>query len=169
MGIEIERKFLLRGDGWRKSAEGVLIRQGYLCGGEGVTVRVRVAGSRALLTVKGGGSGMVRQEYEYPIPLADAEAILSGLCRGALVEKHRYRVVHQGTTWEVDEFLGENRGLVLAEVELARPDQVVALPDWIGEEVTGDPRYFNAYLSRRPYSTWSETGSAGGGRQTRPA
>lgn len=152
MGIEIERKFLVAGDGWR-GVEGVLYRQGYLNRDKARTVRVRLAGGEGFLTVKGVSRGAARQEFEYSIPAADAEALLA-LCDGPLVEKVRRVVVHGGMRWEVDEFLGENAGLVVAEIELEREDQPFERPDWLGREVTDDPRYYNANLAVTPYSAW---------------
>lgn len=154
MGIEIERKFLVRGDGWRSGAAGQEIRQGYLCFDPDRTVRVRLSGNQGYLTVKGRARGLVRAEFEYPIPGPDAQALLDHLCVAPLVEKTRYRVTHAGRVWEVDEFWGENRGLVLAEVELADPAEKLDLPDWAGEEVTRDPRYANANLARNPFRRW---------------
>jgi adenylate cyclase len=154
MSTEIERKFLLRDDRWR-GGTGRLMRQGYLSAGDGVTVRVRVAGpDAAWLTVKGPSRGAGRAEYEYAIPRDDAEEILEHLCVRPLIEKRRYEVEYQGLTWEVDEFLGDNAGLLVAEVELDSAGQAVPLPPWVGEEVTGDPRYYNASLVRWPYSHW---------------
>jgi len=156
MAKEIERKFLVAGDGWRPGARGVPYRQGYLGAGANAscTVRARVAGQRAFLTVKGRASGGVRDEYEYPIPVADAKEMLERLCVGGRVEKLRHRVPFAGRTWEVDEFTGENAPLVVAEVELDRIDAEVSLPPWVGLEVTDDPRYTNAALARDPYSRW---------------
>jgi len=157
--IEIERKYLVTGDGWRTGEPGVEVRQGFLCAsGSGPTVRVRsVSGAgiepRGVITVKGPTRGISREEYEYEIPVADAEAML-GLCTGSVVRKTRYRIPHAGLVWEVDVFHGDNAGLVLAEVELDATDQEVQPPDWVGEEVSSDPRYFNAYLSRHPFTTW---------------
>lgn len=161
MGQEIERKFLLAGDGWRAGAEGVAIRQGYLAASPVLAVRVRIRGARGYLTVKGGGGTLVREEFEYEIPAADAQAMLDGLCLRPLVEKTRYTVRHRGHTWEIDVFEGDNAGLVVAEVELAAAGEVVALPDWVGREVTDDPRYLNANLARHPYRTWAADGGAG--------
>ncbi len=155
MAKEIERKFLVASDAWRTGARGVPYRQGYLDTGAGCTVRVRVAGERAFLTIKGPPQGAVRDEYEYPIPVADAEELLGRLCSGGCIEKVRHRVTHAGRVWEVDEFEGANAGLVLAEVELEHPDAEVALPSWLGTEVTGDPRYTNAALARHPRTAWS--------------
>lgn len=156
MGREIERKFLVQGRPW-EGVPGTPYRQGYLASGYGVTVRVRLAGDRAYLTVKGPTSGFSRDEYEYPIPPGDAASMLETLCGGRLVEKTRHLLVHAGRTWEVDVFVGANRGLVLAEVELESEDAAVELPPWAGAEVTGDYRYANAFLARRPFSTWGET------------
>lgn len=156
MGQEIERKFLVKADLWQPPNSGSPIRQGYLPVQEKRTVRVRIAGDRAYLTLKGPAQGLVRSEFEYEIPVADAEAILAQLCSGPLVEKTRYRLPHGGLTWEVDEFFGDNAGLLMAEVELIRPDQPVELPAWIGQEVTDDPRYYNASLSRYPYKEWGD-------------
>ncbi len=153
MGTEIERKFLVTGDAWRTANPGVLYRQGYLCTGS-ATVRVRTAGDRGFLTVKGPARGIARSEFEYPIPLADAEAMLKELAEKPLVEKYRHTVFHAGLMWVVDEFLGANQGLILAEVELEREDQPLEKPSWAGREVSDDPRYRNASLVRRPYNTF---------------
>lgn len=154
MGKEIERKFLVRGDGWRAGAKATRYRQGYLCADERRTVRVRVAGDHAYVTIKGRTEGASRDEYEYEVPVADAAAMLDGLCERPLVEKTRHVVVHDGTRWEVDEFEGENAGLVVAEVELTSEAQAFTLPPWAGAEVTGEARYYNAMLSKHPFSRW---------------
>ena len=156
MGVEIERKYLQRGGEWRRAVAGpgVLIRQGYLASGAGTTVRVQLKGENAYLTVKGPITGASRAEYEYPIPAEDARAMLDLLCVTPLVEKTRYIVRHAGLDFEIDEFHGENAGLVLVEVELEREDQKIDLPVWAGEEVTGDMRYYNSNLARNPYSRW---------------
>lgn len=156
MAEEIERKFLLADDGWRGLAEGVEYRQGYLCSGRERTVRVRTAAGRGFLTVKGQTKGAVRSEYEYEIPLADARTMLDELCLPPLIEKLRYTIAHGGFVWEVDEFLGLNAGLVVAEIELAAPDQSFPKPAWIGREVTGEERYYNAALCLHPFSAWEE-------------
>lgn len=154
MGVEIERKFLVRSDRWEDQAVGSTpMRQGYLARGSGVTVRVRVAGDQAWLTIKGPTHGISRSEFEYPIPVADAAQLLDRHA-GRCVEKRRFRVPVDGHTWEVDRFEGDNAGLVLAEIELTHPDESFALPDWAGAEVSGDPRYFNAYLAEHPYREW---------------
>ena len=154
MGREIERKFLVIGDDWRQRATATTIRQGYLCSLAERSVRVRVAGDRGTLTIKGMAIGATRAEYEYEIPLGDAEELLDGLCERPLIEKTRYRVENEGDTWEVDVFAGDNAGLTVAEIELEDEGQKVVLPRWIGEEVTGDPRYLNANLFKHPFSRW---------------
>lgn len=153
MGKEIERKFLVKGDEWRKLAKGVRYRQGYLSTLKERTVRVRTVDANGYLTVKGVTIGATRQEFEYDIPAADA-AVLLDMCEQPLVEKLRYKIPLGGVVWEVDEFEGVNQGLIVAEVELASEDQKVDLPSWIGAEVTGDPRYFNSNLIAHPYSRW---------------
>jgi CYTH domain-containing protein len=159
MAVECERKFLVAGDAWRAVATPTLIRQGYLSDAQRTAVRVRIAGDRGFLTIKSGDNGLIRAEYEYPIPLADAEEMLDRLCARPLVEKVRYAVNHRGDAWVVDEFMGDNQGLLVAEIELDRVDQTVALPEWAGREVTDDPRYLNVNLARHPYSRWSDEGS----------
>jgi CYTH domain-containing protein len=154
MAKEIERKFLVKSDRWRGQGVGKRYRQGYLSTGKERTVRVRTAGDRGVITVKGISVGATRSEYEYEIPFADANEMLDRLCERPLIEKTRYRIPGEGVVWEVDEFAGENRGLIVAEVELQSEDQAVSLPEWIGREVTDDPRYFNANLVAHPYSRW---------------
>jgi CYTH domain-containing protein len=158
MPREIERKFLVTSDEWRIGAQGKRYRQGYLSIDVDRTVRVRVAGDQGFLTVKGRSAGASRAEYEYPIPVAHAEEMLDRLCLRPLIEKTRYRVAHGGLVWEVDVFAGESSGLTVAEVELEAEDQAVALPPWVGREVTGDPRYANASLVQRPFATWGDRG-----------
>jgi adenylate cyclase len=155
MGTEIERKFLVTGAGWRADVlDATVIRQGYLSTTPGRTVRVRLMGQAAYLTIKGQREGLGRAEFEYPIPPADAAYMLDVLCLRPQIEKTRHRVAHAGRTWEVDEFAGENAGLVLAEVELEDESQPVAVPAWAGREVSTDYRYTNSYLSQHPYSSW---------------
>lgn len=154
MGVEIERKFLVRDNRWKALGQGVLLRQGYLSSVAERVVRVRIEGESAVLTIKGRTSGATRSEWEYPLPMADAQAFLDTLCERPIIEKKRYRIPHAGMVWEVDEFLGENVGLVVAEIELDAEGQVFSKPDWVGEEVTHDPRYFNANLLRNPYTRW---------------
>jgi CYTH domain-containing protein len=149
MPVEIERKFLVVSDGWRESAAGQRFCQGYLARAKGVTVRVRRAGSRAYLTVKGEPNGLVRPEFEYEVPVEEAEAMFR-LCHRPLIEKTRYEVSHAGLVWHVDEFHGDNAGLVLAEVELDHPEQSVDYPPWLGQEVSHDPRFRNSRLSHEP-------------------
>ena len=153
MGREIERKFRVTADSWR-SAEGIRYRQGYLSTVKERTVRVRVIGNTGYLTIKGISTGSTRLEFEYEIPADEAEEMLDALCEKPLIEKNRHKVLYGGLIWEVDEFFGENTGLVVAEVELEREDQPFEKPDWLGEEVTDDPRYFNANLISHPYSRW---------------
>ena len=155
MGVEIERKFLLARDDWRRLGTPVLLRQGYLCADPVRTVRVRIEGDEGRLTIKSKSTGATRGEWEYPIPLAEAQELLDRLCERPLVEKYRRRIEYAGFTWEVDEFLGENAGLVVAEIELPSEDAVFDKPDWIGQEVTGDKRYYNSSLIRFPYSQWT--------------
>ncbi|HVW04386.1 MAG TPA: CYTH domain-containing protein [Vicinamibacterales bacterium] len=157
MATEIERKFLVTGPGWRAvGARGVPFRQGYLSTTADRVVRVRIEGDCAVLTIKGRTTGITRVEFEYPIPLADATTMIGTLCERPIVEKTRYRVLVNGVTWEIDEFHGDNDGLVVAEVELASADQPVTTPPWIGREVSNDPRYFNANLVSHPYREWRD-------------
>ena len=148
--VEIERKFLVSDDSWRTDAQGQKIQQGYLSRNDATVVRVRIYGEQAFLTVKGKQVGITSPEFEYEIPLADAAAMLE-FAEGALVEKTRYRVEHAGHTWEVDEFEGLNRGLILAEIELDSEDELFSLPSWVGREVSQDPRFKNSRLSLEPY------------------
>jgi adenylate cyclase len=154
MGVEIERKFLLQGEAWRGLGQRVLLRQGYLSSARERVVRVRIEGEQAMLTIKGANVGVARGEWEYPIPLADAVELLDGLCEQPLIEKVRHRIEHAGMVWEIDEFLGANAGLIVAEIELASEDQPFEKPEWIGAEVSGDARYYNANLIRHPFSQW---------------
>ena len=163
MGIEIERKFLVAGDGWREAAERVVpMAQGYLndvgmvdSGAMLSSVRVRIEGDEARLNIKSRELGVQRQEFEYPIPLEDARAMLA-LSVGGLVDKRRHYVRHGGHVWEVDEFLCDNAGLVVAELELAHADAPFERPGWLGVEVTDAPRYYNLALASRPYAQWRE-------------
>ena len=160
MGIEIERRFLVQGSAWRKG-NGVRITQGYLCWEEGRIVRVRLAAGRAFLTIKGPSHQGAKPEFEYEIPAPDGEQMLL-LCQGALIEKIRRQALYRGFPWEVDEFLGENSGLVVAEIELNDVTQGFERPAWLGEEITGDPRYTNARLSITPYHRWRDRVSPSG-------
>ena len=154
MGKEIERKYLVKGDAWRGLTTGTHYRQGYLNSDKERTVRIRSTGNKAYITIKGLTVGPSRPEYEYEIPVADGNAMLDTLAEHPLIEKKRYKISHGNVTIEVDEFLEENAGLVMAEVELESEDQIFDKPAWLGEEVTGDPRYYNANLVAHPYSKW---------------
>jgi adenylate cyclase len=155
MGVEIERKFLVTDPSVVDGVGGTELRQGYLSRVAERTVRVRRSGDRAWVTVKGLSSGATRAEWEWEIPVADADGMLE-ICDGPVLEKTRYLVPFRGRTWEVDVFAGSNAGLVMAEVELEAADAPIALPPWAGLEVTGDPRYYNAYLAVTPISDWPE-------------
>ncbi|WP_369976172.1 CYTH domain-containing protein [Xanthomonas bundabergensis] len=166
MPLEIERKFLVTGDGWRAAAHRVIpMAQGYIndqaamdSGAQRASVRVRIQDEEAFLNLKSRELGHTRQEFEYPLPLDDARALLA-LCVGGLIDKRRHLVRHQGHLWEVDEFLGDNAGLVVAEIELDSADEAFARPDWIGAEVTDDARYYNLALASHPFSQWPGFGS----------
>lgn len=160
MGIEIERKFLVLDDSWRSAADaGTPLRQAYLSrvtGADAVrsSIRVRTDGECAYLNIKSATMGVRRQEYEYPIPPADAEAMLADLCVGAVVEKIRYHVTVGAHVWEIDVFTGANAGLVVAEIELDDETDAFEHPPWLGKEVSMDTRYYNVCLAERPYSSW---------------
>ncbi|MGD9888195.1 MAG: CYTH domain-containing protein [Halothiobacillaceae bacterium] len=158
MALEIERKFLLKSDAWRHAvSRSTLYRQGYLTQsmeGAKASVRVRVEGERGVLNIKSVRLGMARHEYEYAIPLAEANEMLDTLC-GSIVEKTRHLVPFGGHVFEVDEFHGDNAGLIVAEVELAAVDEVFERPAWLGQEVTDDARYYNVALALKPYASWS--------------
>ncbi|MGY1408732.1 MULTISPECIES: CYTH domain-containing protein [unclassified Luteimonas] len=170
MPIEIERKFLVTGDGWRAAAHDVLpMAQGYINdlgamddGGQKASVRVRIQGKEAFLNLKSRELGSTRQEFDYPIPLDDARALLA-LCVGGVIDKLRHLVSHEGHLWEVDEFLGDNAGLVVAEIELSSADEHFALPPWAGREVTDTSRYYNLALASHPYARWNAEDRAGVG------
>jgi len=154
MGIEIERKFLLKNDGWRKLGNGELYRQGYLSTDKERTVRIRTIGEKGYLTIKGRTQGTRREEFEYDIPFEDANLMLDVLCKRPLIEKTRHKIYYKDFIWEVDEFMGENKGLIIAEVELKDVNQSLSIPEWIGREVTEDPAYYNANLVKHPYTQW---------------
>jgi len=156
MGTEIERKFLVIGNAWRELAVGTEYRQGYLCSGSDRTVRVRIAGGKAFLTIKGKSSGISRMEFEYAIPVEDARVLLAELCEQPVIDKIRYKVDYRGFVWEVDEFLGDNAGLLVAEIELEEEEQAFEKPPWVGAEVSADRRYSNAGLVRFPFSRWEK-------------
>jgi adenylate cyclase len=155
MGIETERKFLVKKDRWEKiKGQGILYRQGYLLREEDKTIRIRlVEGDQGYLTIKGKTEGFSRPEYEYPVPQRDAEELLQYFC-DAIVSKKRYKVQVEDKLWEVDEFLEDNEGLMIAELELKGEHDVFKLPDWIDKEVTDDPRYYNSRLSVNPFKNW---------------
>jgi adenylate cyclase len=156
MSREIERKFLLKSDAWRSQVrERRAMSQGYLASGGRLSVRVRVAGNDAWLNIKAGGLVASRDEYEYPVPLDEARELLA-LAQGPLIEKTRHLVEHGGMTWEIDEFHGENAGLVVAEIELDNEDEPFARPPWLGVEVTQHRRYYNVCLVTHPHSAWTE-------------
>lgn len=153
MGVEIERKFLVVGEDWKKLGDGILYRQGYLNSLKERVVRVRTMGDKAALTIKGATVGASRLEFEYEISLEDCNQLLE-LCEQPIIEKTRYKIPFGGLIWEVDEFHGVNDGLIVAECELTSEDQAIDKPDWIGDEVSSDPRYFNSNLIAKPFTTW---------------
>jgi len=155
MPTEIERKFLVKSEEWRTLGTGTIYRQGYIATKKGTTVRVRLAGNQGYITIKGASKGISRAEYEYSIPAEDAQEMLDNLCEPPLIEKTRYKIEIAGLIWEVDEFSGKNQGLIVAEVELTDANQTIEMPDWIGQEVSDDARYYNANLAQHPYSEWS--------------
>lgn len=155
MAIEIEHKFLVRDDSWREQVyHSKHLRQGYLVSDEVRSVRVRIADNEAHLNIKSGTLGISRSEYDYPIPLEDAQEMLQNLCRKPLLEKTRHFVRHGDHIWEIDVFEGDNTGLVLAEVELKQANEPFELPVWVGEDVSHDPRYYNSRLAEQPYKNW---------------
>ncbi len=155
MAQEIERKFLVTNDSWRQLAKGQPYCQGYLATAEpGQSVRVRIAGDQGFLTIKGPAQGVTRAEFEYSIPLADAQKMLETLCQRPFIQKMRYRLPIDDVVWEIDEFEGDNAGLIIAEVELHSEEQPFERPDWLGEEVSGQTRYYNSSLVKNPYSNW---------------
>ncbi|WP_013322321.1 CYTH domain-containing protein [Gloeothece verrucosa] len=157
MGIEIERKFLVKGDGWRSLGSGTIYRQGYITTENKInTVRVRLIGEQGYLTIKGKTTGATRAEFEYPIPKEDALFMLENLCDHPLIEKTRYKIKQGELIWEVDEFMGDNQGLIIAEVELEQENQAVELPNWIGQEVTGNLQYHNSNLVKYPFKKWKD-------------
>ena len=155
MAKEIERKFLVDTKLWRPQGRGLLYRQGYLSSIKERVVRVRIAGGRGFLTIKGTTTGLTRLEFEYPIPVEDAAQLLDELCERPLIEKTRHRETFGGRAWEIDVFHGDNDGLVIAEVEIADTAERIALPPWAGAEVSSDPRYFNNNLVAHPYKGWA--------------
>jgi len=157
MGIEIERKFLVQNDSWRGQViDESRLQQGYICNQSNATVRVRIGNGKAVLNVKSATVGIRRSEFEYEIPLQEGEAILESVARKPIIDKVRYRVRHGAHVWDLDVFEGENQGLIVAEVELASEDESFDKPGWAGDEVSGDPRYYNASLVTCPYSQWTK-------------
>ncbi|MEK7323120.1 MAG: CYTH domain-containing protein [Pseudomonadota bacterium] len=155
MATEIERKFLVLNDDWRRqAAPGARLRQGYLSSGAACSIRVRSAGDHAQLNIKSATLGVSRREYEYAIPVGDASELLDHFCDGPLIEKTRYAVEYAGHVWEVDVFEGDNAGLIVAEIELDSEDEVFEKPAWAGVEVSHDPRYYNVCLVKHPYKDW---------------
>ena len=151
---EIEKKFLVTSSAWKRHAAGQLYRQGYLSIDPKRTVRIRVVGEQGVLTIKGQKIGATAPEFEYPIPIADAKKLLDTVCLRPLIEKTRYTIDHKAHRWEIDEFHGDNEGLVVAEIELKAENERFERPEWIGTEVTSDFRYTNAQLVERPYTKW---------------
>ncbi len=156
MNIEIERKFLVTSDSYKAHAESKRIVQGYICNDRERVVRVRIYGDKAFLTIKDTTVGFARHEFEYEIPLSDARTLLDSVCLRPIIDKTRYRYACGRLCWEIDEFHGENAGLVIAELELPRADATFEKPDFVGDEVTGDPRYYNANLITNPYKNWNK-------------
>lgn len=155
MPTEIERKYLLRNDDWKLSADqGTKYVQGYMIGSKFASVRVRIEGGKSFLNIKSATLDISRQEYEYQIPVDEANEMLDTLCEKPLVEKTRYIVIHQDLKWEIDVFEGRNKGLIVAEVELESEDQQIELPSWCGQEVSEEPRYYNVSLGKHPFSEW---------------
>lgn len=157
MAVEIERKFLVKNSEWQKKAEGKKYKQGYFpTAGRAITLRVRTCEKKAFLTIKGEPKGFSRIEFEYEIPVKDADIMLDTLCIKPLIEKTRYLVKINDRLWEIDVFHGENEGLIIAEIELESVSQQIDFPEWLGKEVTGDIKYYNSTLVRYPFSKWSE-------------
>ncbi len=155
MGKEIERKFLVQGEAWRSQVRSEThLVQGYLLDRPDLTLRVRIKAQDAFLTLKGASEGIARSEFEYPIPREDAQSLLAEFALFPPIDKIRYQVQVGAHRWDLDVFSGENAGLVLAEIELQDPEESFARPDWLGEEVSADPRYYNVNLAKRPYRTW---------------
>jgi adenylate cyclase len=153
MGMEIERKFLIKNNDWRTLGVPMHYAQGYLIADGERTVRVRIAGANGFLTIKGKSQGISRLEFEYLIPREEALEILQ-LSVTPMIEKYRTKVLYEGKIWEIDEFEGDNKGLIMAEIELKSEDEAFSVPPWIGQEVTGDIRYFNSHLTVCPFKNW---------------
>jgi adenylate cyclase len=156
LAIEIERKYFVKSDQWKSLGERKFYKQGYLLIDKSKTIRVRTIDDQGFLTLKGASIGISRKEFEYEIPVEDANFMLTSLCEKPVIEKYRTKIEWCDLIWEVDEFIGENDGLVIAEVELKEENQKIDLPDWVGEEVSGNPRYNNSYLVKHPFRTWNK-------------
>ena len=161
MALEIERKYLVNLDTLTATqgelSDGTAIKQAYIATADNTVVRIRVAGTKAFITLKGENNGLTRTEFEYPIPLTDAEEMIEQLCLGPIIDKTRYLIPIAGHTWELDIFHGDNLGLVVAEIELSCEDEAFERPDWVTREVSHESRYYNSSLIDKPYSTWSAT------------
>jgi adenylate cyclase len=157
MGVEIERKFMVDHEKWGalKKPARTHYHQGYLLDDVNCTIRVRLAGTKGFVTIKGANSGITRKEYEYKIPAGDAAELIKNFAKSA-VEKIRYRIIHKGMLWEIDEFLGDNEGLIMAEIELKSEKEAFEKPQWIATEVSDDDRYYNSNLSKNPFKNWRE-------------
>jgi len=155
MGREIERKFLVCNNSYRLNSEAVFYKQAYFRSTSDYSIRIRIIGEKGFINIKGSVSGATRLEYEYQIPLEDAQLMIIDFCDNSIIEKYRYRISHDGFIWEVDEFIGANSGLVIAEIELTDEKQHFSLPDWVGDEVTGNPKYYNSNLVKFPFSNWN--------------
>jgi len=156
MGKEVERKFLVKDSSYKNLCSGKLFKQGYLLSNLDKTVRVRLIDNKGFITIKSKISDLARDEFEYEITFTDAEEILQKICEKPIIEKTRYTYNYKGHTWEIDEFHGENEGLIVAEIELEDENESFEMPEWIGEEVTFDSRYINSYLVKNPYKNWNK-------------
>ncbi|MDR0830795.1 MAG: CYTH domain-containing protein [Prevotellaceae bacterium] len=154
MATEIERKFLVKNLDFVKYGVPHKIRQGYICADKNRVVRVRIKDQQAFLTLKTASVGFARHEFEYEIPLADAQTMLAEMCRQPIISKTRFDLLHKGKKWEIDVFNNENEGLIIAEIELETQDETFAIPPFIGEEVTADIRYYNSFISENPFLNW---------------
>ena len=156
MAIEIERKFLLASDDWRRDIErSIDMRQGYFCNTDRASLRVRIEDERARIGIKSMTHAIRRIEYDYPVPVEEAEVMLERMCQPSIVLKTRHLVRHAGHLWEIDEFHGDNAGLIVAEIELQDENEVFERPAWLGREVSDDPRYLNFALARHPFCEWT--------------
>ena len=154
MGIEIERKFLIKSDEWKSLGKRKFYQQGYLLVDKNRTIRIRTVEEKGFITIKGSGRGISRSEFEYQIPVEEARIILETLCEKPLIKKYRTKIKLNNLVWEVDEFIDENYGLVIAEVELENENQKIDIPSWIGDEVTGEIKYYNSMLIKNPFTNW---------------